>query len=74
MSGKRSSEVVEGVPVRGELWVKGKTKKPDWKRGGKGLSHKDRGMPNKGSCELEATMGRGWKSVQWPVPDPSGAS
>lgn len=28
MYGKRSRAVVEGVPVRGELWVKGRNKEP----------------------------------------------
>lgn len=28
MYGKRSGAAVEGVPVRGELWVKGRNKEP----------------------------------------------
>lgn len=51
MDGKRSRAVVEGVPVRGELWVKGRNKEADWRRGGKGPSQKNRGMSNMGSCE-----------------------
>lgn len=51
MYGKRSRAVVEEVPARGELWVKGRNKEAGRRRGGKGPSQKNRAMPNKGSCE-----------------------